>query len=114
MPLASVRLILASLHCPETTSGSGPSGNHIVNHMGVLHAREFVIQAAVEVGELCVIQAEQMQNRRMQVANVVAMLDRFVPQLVGSAARGASLDAAAGQPIKEAFRIVVAAAVLAL
>ena len=55
------------------------------------------------------IEPEQVQHRRVDVGDVVPVLDGVETQLVGRAVHDASLDAAAGHPDREAVVVVVAA-----
>ena len=90
------------------------SRNDILDHVRFLHAGQLVVQAAVEVRQPAVVQAHQVQDGGVQVADVAAVDDGLVAELVGLAVAGAALDAAAGQPVGEALGVVVAAAVVAL
>jgi phytoene dehydrogenase-like protein len=63
---------------------------------------------AVEKGEAFVVEAEQMQNRRVQVVHRDDFLDGAVTELVGRAVGHAAAHAAACHPDGEALRIVVA------
>src|SRR5207244_12060001 len=58
---------------------------------------------------LLVVEPELPQDRRVQVAVVMAILDGLVTHLVGRAVDDAALHAAAGQPDGVAARVVVAA-----
>ena len=60
-------------------------------------------------GQPLVVDAEQVQHRRVQVVDLDLVLDGVVAVLVGRAVDRAALDAAAGQPDGEAERVVVAA-----
>src|SRR5688500_19672712 len=73
-------------------------GQNLANDVGFLDAGELVIEAAVEIGEFGVVEAQKVQNGGVEVADVVAVFDRFVAQLVGLAVGDAAFDAAAGQP----------------
>jgi len=44
--------------------------------VGFLHAGELLVQAAVQVRQLLVLQAHEMQDRRVQVSDVVAVRRR--------------------------------------
>src|SRR5262249_27812397 len=72
------------------------------------HVGESEIAARVAIGQLLVIDSEQMQDRRVQVVDVDLPLDGTVAVLVGRAVRETALDAAARQPGGEAIRIVSA------
>ena len=63
----------------------------------------------MEVSELIVVQAKQVQQRDVEVADVVDAFDGVVAKLVGGADRLAGFDAAAGEPDVHGFGIVVAA-----
>ena len=58
------------------------SSNDVANNVAG-HIRQAEIAAAVTVGQLCVIEAEQMQNRGMQIVDVHGILDRLETKLVG-------------------------------
>ena len=55
---------------------------------------------------------QQVQHRGVQVVDVDDVLDGVVAELVGGAVGDAALDAAAGQPHREALDVVVAAVAL--
>ena len=55
------------------------------------------------------VEAELVQDRGVDVGDVVAVLDGVEAELVGRAVDDAALDAAAGQPDREAVGVVVAA-----
>ena len=91
-----------------------------------VHVGEAEVAALVLVGELRVVDAQQVQDRGLQVVDVDGAggelvfggLDRVavvvgdvVAVVVGAAVGEAGLDAAAGQPDGEAARVVVAAVV---
>ena len=74
---------------------------------------EPLVAAVAGEGEALVVEAEQVQNRGMQVGDMAAVGDGVVAEVVGGAVGLAALDAAAGEPDAEAIGVVVAA-VLAL
>ena len=55
------------------------------------------------------VEAHQVQDRGVQVVDVDPVLDGLQAELVGRAVDHAALDAAAGQPHREAQAVVVAA-----
>ena len=59
--------------------------------------------------EAAAVEAEQVQDRRVDVGDVVRRLDRVEAEFVGRAVDDAALDAGAGEPDREAVRVVVAA-----
>src|SRR5436309_155617 len=86
------------------------SGNDLVYHV-TGHVREAEVAAAVPVGELRVIDAHQLQDCGLPVVDVHALFDGLEAEIVGGAVDDAALDAAAGEPRREAERIVIAAGV---
>src|SRR5688500_817922 len=70
---------------------------------------EAVVAAAVAVGQLLVIQAEQVQHGGVQVVLVELVFDGAGAVLVGSAVADAPLDAAAAKPHAETGGVVVSA-----
>ena len=55
------------------------------------------------------VEAQEVQNRGVQVVDVDGLLDGRVAELVGGAVDLAALDAAAGEPDRKAPVVVVAA-----
>ena len=72
------------------------------------------IAAGVAVRELLVVEAQEMENRGVQVVDVDAVFDRFEAELVGRAVDISAADAAASHPHRESVVIMVAAVNLAL
>jgi len=60
--------------------------------------RELFVAAGVVVGELVVIQAEEVEEGAVDVADVVDAIDRFVSDVIGGADGVAGFGAAAGEP----------------
>src|SRR5207249_6642269 len=52
--------------------------------------------------------AELVQNRRLQIAHVYRIPDDVVAELVGLAVHDAALDPPAGEPHREAARVMIA------
>src|SRR5262245_13718989 len=73
------------------------SGNDGVNHLSV-HIRQPEIAAGVTIGEAFVVEAEQVQNRGVQVVDVDLVVNGAEAEGVAGAVRHAAPDAAAGQP----------------
>ena len=68
--------------------------------------------AALELeGELFVVDAELMQDRRVEVVDVNWIADDVVAEVVGLAVGDPRLDAAAGHPDREAARVMITAVV---
>ena len=86
--------------------------NEFVNN-AAFNVRQPEVAAGVAVGELLVVEAQEVQNRGVQVVDVDAVLDGLEAEVVGRAVDVAAAHAAAGQPHREAVVIVVAAVDLA-
>ena len=93
-------------------SSPGPSRDQLADHIAV-DVGQAEIPPGVAEGELLVIEAQQVQHRGVQVVNVDVFSDRMKAEFVGGAVDVAALDAAAGQPHREAVMVVVAAVDLA-
>ena len=59
---------------------------HLLHHPAV-HVGQAEVAAGVAVGQLLVVEAEQVQHRRVQVVDVDLVLDRREAELVGRAVR---------------------------
>src|SRR6266540_1420463 len=88
----------------ETTGSGEDGGRDLAGDIG-----ETEVASAVVVGELLVVEAHQVQDRRVQVMDVHAVLDGGDAELIGGAVNVATLDAASGQPHREAGAVVIAA-----
>ena len=66
------------------------------------------VAARVPIRQFGVIEAQQVQNRRVPVMRMHAILDGFVPEFVRRAVAKAALDAAAGHEGGVAFMVVIA------
>src|SRR2546422_407686 len=85
------------------------SCQHLLNHFS-MHIREPALGAVVVKGQSLVIQAEQMEQGRVQVMNRADILDRLVTEFIRGAVAESALYTRPGQPDGETVRIVVAAA----
>ena len=72
---------------------------------------EAEVAALVTVGQAGVFDAHQVENRRVEVVYMHAILDDIVTEVVGLAVGRALVDAGAGHQYREAARMVVAAVV---
>ncbi len=86
------------------------SGQHAFDDVGFFDAGEFHVQAAELKGEALVIDAHAMEDGRVEVAEVYAVLGDIVGEVIGHPVFEARLDAAAGQEHREATAMVVASA----
>src|SRR5687768_13782387 len=86
------------------------SSEHSLNHLRLIRRPDQpLVQALVGDAELLGVDAEEMQDRGLEVVNAGLVLSDEVTQVVGRAVGRARLDAAAGQPDGEAVRVVIAA-----
>ena len=67
------------------------------------------IAPRITIGEAFVIEAEEVQDRGVQIVDMDTFLDGAVAELVGGAVDVAPFDAAAGEEHGEAPVIVIAA-----
>src|SRR6185503_16847594 len=84
------------------------SGEHGVNYFAMDVGQSHVASAPA-IGELLVVDAKQMQHGGVEVVDLALVLDGLVAVFVCGAVDGAAFDTAAGQPDREAERIVIAA-----
>ena len=74
-----------------------------------MHIGEPEIAAGVAEGEPLVVEAEAVENRRLQVVYMNFIRGDVEAEFVGRAMRYARLDATASQPHREGIGMVVAA-----
>src|SRR5262249_25772526 len=84
------------------------SGDDFVQDVAV-DVGQTEVAAGIAVGQLGVVEAEQVQDGSVQVVDVDRLFDGLVAELVGCAVDMAALDATAGQPNGEAPVVVIAA-----
>src|SRR5205823_4574460 len=73
-----------------------PSGQDLRHHLAAVHSGALVA-AVVAVGELQVVHAEQVKDRRVQVVDVDPVLHRVEAEVVGRPDDGPGPDATARQ-----------------
>src|SRR6185295_490177 len=73
-----------------------------------MHIGQTKIATLKSVSQLRVIQAEQMQNRRVQIVDVDFVFDRVKTEFVRLPVGDARFDSAAGEPDGVAVRMMVA------
>src|SRR4051794_38793394 len=83
------------------------SGEQLGDYLAV-NVRQTVIAPLEAVGQLLVVQAEQVQNSRLQIVNVDGILNDVIAEVVGGAHGDAPLDSSAGQPHRIGVLMVVA------
>lgn len=70
---------------------------------------EAEVASAVMEGELLVIESEQMEDGRVEIMHMNAIVDGFISKIVGGAVSHSAFDAAPGQPHGEAEAVMVSA-----
>ena len=97
----------------QKANGQSPnvafSDENIFDHVGFFDAGEAGVEAAEGVGEAFVVDAEDVEDRGVEVAEVDRVFGDVVAEVVGAAVFDAGLHAAAGEPDGEAAAVVVAA-----
>src|SRR5207237_5906568 len=93
---------------PPDSCGSIPLSECFLNHLTAVNGRPFV-PPVVEVSELLVLHPHEMEDSRMDVMHVGAVLNSAQTDLVGLAEDCARLDAATGHPNGEPPGIMIAA-----
>src|SRR5580693_6475627 len=91
-----------------------PLSNELLDRLRPLDADQLLVEAVVEVGQLVRVEPELVQNGGVQILDVVAILDGGAADLVRLADADAALDAAAGQPHREAVGVVIASGALSV
>ena len=78
-----------------------------------MHVGQSKIAAGMPEGEFCVVKAEQLENRRVEVVNMHGVLHGLEAELVCRAVNVSTAHASAGQPHRESVMVVIAAIELA-
>lgn len=78
-----------------------------MNNM-TMHVRQAEVTAGVAECKSFVVEAQQMQDRGMQVVHVNSLFDRIPAEFVSGSVNIAALDAAAGQPHGETIVVMIA------
>src|ERR1700722_15155087 len=101
--------ILVAATDAETT----PLGEDAGDHLGWNRAGQLLIQALGPEGQPLMIDAEEMQDRRIEIAHVDGIAHGVEAVVVGLPVGDSGLDPSPGHPGGEAAHVVVAAVVLA-
>src|SRR5438046_6013113 len=104
-------VLLSGEYRQRTVSDSGPrprSRKNLVQYAAV-NIGQAEIAPGIPIGELLVIEAEQVQDGRVQIVHVNLVLDRLETEFVRRAINRAAFHSPAGEPHAESVRIVVAA-----
>src|SRR5262249_10855006 len=91
------------------SKGSRAGSCDYVIHHTATHIGQAEVAAAIALGQLLVVDAQQMEDGRVQVVNVNAILDGVHAELVGRPVGQAALDPSAGQEHREAGGVMIAA-----
>src|SRR5215207_6882508 len=89
---------------PGTSWQLALRSDDLLDRLGAFDADELLVQPAVEVRQPVRVQPELLQHGRVHVLDMEAVLDRRGAEFIGRADADAALDAAAGQPHREAVR----------
>src|SRR5438445_7389270 len=92
----------------QAPGGPVSSRQNLVHHAAA-HIGESEVAAGVAVRQLLVVQAEEVQQGRVQVVDVDLVLGGVVPVVVRRPVAEPAFDSAAGQPNGEPLGVVVAA-----
>src|SRR5262249_34102651 len=87
------------------TDGKKSADNIVKN--GARHVRQSEIAPAIPIGQLGVVDAEQVEDGGVQVVHVDRFVDRLEAEVIRGAVDRPALDAAAGQPHRESEWIVI-------
>src|SRR5262249_53957535 len=79
-----------------------------LSHHFARDIRQAKITAGMTIGQPFVVEAEEVQHRRVEIVNAGAFLHGSKAELVGRAVDRAAADAAASEPYAKAIMIVVA------
>lgn len=95
------------------TAQGGASGDDPANRMRLDDAGELVVQSAVEIRQLLVIEAHEMKDGRVQIAQVTTIHCGRLAEFVRLPVARPGLHARARHPVSEALGIMIASAGLA-
>ena len=82
------------------------SGQNLLDDLS-MHVRQAVVAALIQEGQSRVIDAQALQDRRVQVVHMHGIRGDVVAEFVGRAVGYSGLDAAAGHPDGEAPGMMV-------
>lgn len=74
------------------------SGDQFADDTGRFDAGEFLVEALIFVEEAVVVEAEELQNGGVEVADVDRVFDDVVAEIVGFAVDGSPFGAPSGHP----------------
>src|SRR5512144_2374883 len=109
-PLCATGRTVSHLPRPDLDNarqGSWSCSRQQLLHNLAAHIRKAEVPSLELVSQAGVIQAEQMQNRGLQVVNVNLVLNDVVSEFISGTQRDALLDAGPGQPDRKRSRMVI-------
>ena len=83
------------------------SGEQIVDD-ATFHIGQAEVATGVSVGQLFMIDSQQVQQRGVHIVHVDLVLNRFMPEFIGRPKGKTRFDTAATQEVSKAFRVVIA------
>src|SRR5262245_18263770 len=95
----------------EKREAAVTSGKQLLDHLRWFDTCQPLVQALIFHAEPLVVEAEQVQDGRVEIADVDWILDNVVYEVLGLAVDGAGPRAAARHAHREATRMVVAAVI---
>src|SRR5437868_1939197 len=98
---------IVKVPCKSPTRTSG----HEALYQFAMHIRETEVAAFRPVGEMGMLDSEQVEHRRVQVMDAHRIADNIVAEIVGLAIDQPGFDPPAGQPDRETAGMMIAAEV---
>ena len=74
-----------------------------------VNVRQTHVSSAESIRQFCVVNAEQVQHRRVQVVNLDSVFNDLITELVGRSVSDSAFHATASHPDRESVRIMVSA-----
>ena len=71
------------------------------------NVRQAVVTAGMSIGELSMIEAEEVQHCRVEVMDGASVFNGVVAKFVGASIAKTSSDAASGHPHRESIRMMI-------
>src|SRR5262249_47255188 len=87
------------------------SGNQFLDHVPI-HVSKAEIPAGIAIGKLCVVESQELEERRMEVVNVDFVDGRLESEIVRGAMDISASASAPGQPHAEVVMVVVSTILL--
>ena len=94
--------------CPERNG----LGEHLLDHPPGLNTGQPLVESLVKERQPFVVEAQQVEDRGVEIRDVQASFDRLEPGLIGRPDPLAAFDAPTGQPHGEPVGMMIAATAL--